>query len=109
MKKTAIVIIALIAVVAILFTGCGKKADNDMNTTTKPATTQTPSTTVPVTENNSMLTTERDSTAHNGAPESTSQDSALGDAIEDAADGAARAGERIADGVRDAESRSHSR
>lgn len=109
MKKTAIVIIALIAVVAILFTGCGKKADNDMNTTTKPATTQTPSTTVPVTENNSMLTTERDSTAYNGAPESTSQDSALGDVIEDAADGAARAGERIADGVRDAESRSNAR
>lgn len=107
MKKTAIILIALTAAVAILFSGCGAKKDNDM-TTTMPATTQTPSTTMPGTENNSMLTTERNSTAYNGAPESTSQNSALGEAIEDAADGAARAGDRIADGVREAESRSNS-
>lgn len=108
MKKTAIILTALILAVAILFTGCGRKTDNDM-TTTMPATTQAPSTTMPGTENDSMFTTERNSTAYNGAPESTSQNSALGDAIEDAADGAARAGDRIADGVREAESRSNAR
>lgn len=107
MKKTAIILMALIAAVAILFTGCGRRMDNDM-TTTLPATTQAPSTTMPGTENDSLLTTERNSTAYNGAPESTSRDSALGDAIEDAAEGAARANDRIADGVREAESNSRS-
>lgn len=107
MKKTAIVLMALIAAVAILFTACGNKMDNDM-TTTLPNTTEAPSVTVPGTDND-ILTTDNDSTAYNGAPESTNRDSALGDAVEDAAEGAADANERIADGVREAEERNNAR
>ena len=102
MKKTAIVLVALIAAVTILFTACGTRKDNDM-TTTLPNTTVAPSVSVPDTAHD-ILTTEHDnSTAHNGAPESTNNNSALGDAVEDAAEGAARANERIAEGVREAE------
>ena len=107
MKKTAIVLMALIAAVAILFTACGSRKDNNM-TTTLPNTTVAPSVTVPDTDND-MLTTDNDSTAHNGAPESTNNNSALGDAVEDAAEGAARANERIAEGVREAETKNNAR
>ena len=107
MKKTAIILTVLLAAIAILFTACGMKNDKTPDlTTTMPATTKAPVTT---TEKTSLLTTEHNSSVSDGAPESTSQDSALGNAIEDAADGAARAGERIADGVREAESRNNAR
>ena len=106
MKKTAIILTVLLAAIAILFTACGMKNDKTPDlTTTMPATTKAPVTT---TEKVSLPATEHNSTVGDGAPESTSKDSALGNAIEDAADGAARAGERIADGVREAESRSRS-
>lgn len=109
MKKTAIVIMALIAVIAILFTACGKNGTDKMDiTTTLPNTTVAPATTMPDTDND-ILTTDNNSTAYNGAPESTSTDSALGDVVEDAAEGAARANERIADGVREAEERNNAR
>ena len=102
MKKTAIILAALITVIAILFTACSMKDDKTPDlTSTSPATTKAPVTT---TEKTSLLTTEHNS-LNNGAPESTSQDSALGNAIEDAADGAERAGDRIAEGVKDAEDR----
>ncbi len=110
MKKTAIVLMALIAAIAILFTACGKKMDNDM-TTTLPETTVAPSVSVPDSENDT-LTSEHNSTAYNGAPESTNQDSALGDAVEnaaegarDAADGIGDAAERAADDIGDANQR----
>lgn len=100
MKKTVIVLIAIMSLTAILFTACtGKQSDN---MTTVPNTTVAPSSSVPDTKND-IMETDKEDLSHNGAPESTNNDSALGDAIEDAADGAARANEKIADGVRDAQ------
>lgn len=101
MKKTAVTFLALIAAITLLFTGCNKDKDNnlmnDSTSTTKPVTTSQTQTT-------NMATTDSNA----GAPESTSQNSALGDAVGDVADGvgdvaedigdaAERAGDRIAD------------
>ena len=108
MKKTAVTFLALIAAITLLFTGCNKDKDNnlmnDSTSTTKPVTTsQAQSTTnMPTTDN------------HAGVPESTSQNSALGDAVGDVADGvgdvaedigdaAERAGDRIADTTKNAD------
>lgn len=101
MKKTAVTFLALIAAITLLFTGCNKDKDNnlmnDSTSTTKPVTTTQSQTT-------NMVTTDNNA----GAPESTSQNSALGDAVGDVADGvgdvaedigdaAERAGDRIAE------------
>lgn len=101
MKKTAVTFLALIAAITLLFTGCNKDKDNnlmnDSTSTTKPVTTSQAQTT-------NMTTTDNNA----GAPESTSQNSALGDAVGDVADGvgdvaedigdaAERAGDRIAE------------
>ena len=103
MKKTAIILLAIIAAVILLFTGCDGKTGKDKETTTKaPAVTTTEERTTERDTRDSMMTSDRED-ASAGAPESTNQDSALGNAVEDAADGMADANERIADGVRDAE------
>lgn len=101
MKKTVFVLIAILSLTAILFTACTGKMNDDM-TTTKPNTTKPQSSSVHDTTND-IMGTDNENSSHNGAPESTNNDSALGDAIEDAADGAARANEKIADGVREAQ------
>ena len=100
MKKTAVTFLAIIAAITLLFTGCNKDKDNNlMNDST--------STTKPVTTSQAQSTTKTPATDNAGAPESTSQNSALGDAIGDVADGvgdvaedigdaAERAGDRIA-------------
>ncbi len=104
MKKTVITIFAILTAAVLLFAGCsrdnGTLMDDD-RTTTVPATT--------------VRVTEKETTSmmndNAGAPESTSQDSALGDAVGDAAEGAGdiigdagdaaeRAGDRINDAVR---------
>lgn len=105
MKKMTIVLLAVIVSVILIFTACDKNdKDKDLITTTERATTtERVTTTEPErTTVTDMLTS--DPTSDNaGAPESTSNDSALADAVEDAADGVADANERIADGVRDAQ------
>lgn len=108
MKKTVIALAVLALSVILLFTGCTRNTDNDKNNNNTVTTTNPVTTTHPVSESDSLLTNEL--TTNNGNVESTSKDSALGDAIEDAAEGAAdvnermaRANEDIANGVRNAE------
>ena len=91
MKRTAAMLIALIAAITIFFTGCSKDDDNNLMNDNKTSTSTPATTSKPTTDN--AITSNRDENA--GAPESTSKDSALGDAVEDAADGVGD----IADGI----------
>lgn len=105
MKKTAIFLLAIIAAVVLLFTACNGDTLKDKETTTRLPDTSSTTEAARTTERDtrdSMLDPDREVDSA-GAPESTNQDSALGDAIEDAAEGAADLNEDIADGVRDAE------
>ncbi|MBR3869193.1 MAG: hypothetical protein IKM66_07740 [Clostridia bacterium] len=92
MKKTAVIFLALIAAITIFFTGCNRDNDNnlmnDNTSTSNPASTSQTATNMSTTDN-------RDDNA--GAPESTSQDSALGDAVGDVADGIGDAADDIGD------------
>lgn len=100
MKKLSVIIIAVIVSLMLLFTGCGDKTGDTLTTTTTKATT----TTKPVTTTKPAADTSEDESANmGGAPESTSERSAIGDAAERAAEGAADANERIAEGIRDAQ------
>lgn len=91
MKKTAVFILALVVAITVFFTGCGKKDNmiNDNTTTSRPATTQSATTTKKADES-------RNENA--GEPESTKQRSAIGDIVEGAADGVGD----VADGIGDA-------
>ena len=101
MKKTAIVLLAILASVILIFTACNKDGkDKDMLTTTSPVTTTEAART---TERLTAPVMTDDASNNAGAPESTKKDSALADAVEGAADGVADANERIADGVRNAQ------
>lgn len=94
MKKTAVIFLALIAAITIFFTGCNRDNDNNMmndNTSTSNPT----STSQAATSTNMAATDNRDDNA--GAPESTSQNSALGDAIGDVADGVGDVADDIGD------------
>ncbi len=94
MKKTAVIFLALIAAITIFFTGCNR--DNDNNLMNDNTSTSNPASTSQAATSTNMSTTDnRDENA--GAPESTSQNSALGDAIEDAADGVGDVADDIGD------------
>lgn len=92
MKKTAVLILAIVTAITIFFTGCGKKDNmmNDNTTTTRPATTQSATSTTKKADDNTN--------ENAGAPESTSQRSAIGEIVEGAADGVGD----VADGIGDA-------
>ena len=89
MKKTTIIIFAIITALSLFFTACGKEDDNKTDvTTTMPAVTTTlPSTTMRNDTTDSM----------SGVPESTRLDSAIGNAAEDIVDGAGDVAEDIGD------------
>ncbi len=88
MKKTTIIIFAIIIALSLFFTACNREDENKPDiTTTSPVTTTNPSTTVrnDITDDIS------------GVPESTNLDSAIGNAAEDIVDGAGEAAEDIGD------------
>lgn len=100
MKRTATMLLALIAAITIFFTGCSKDDDNNIMNDNKTSTSTPATTSKPTTDN--AITSNKDENA--GAPESTSKDSAIGDAVEDAADGIGD----VADDIEDAADRARS-
>ena len=89
MKKTIIIISAIIMAISLFFTGCGKKDKDktDVTTTVPAVTTTLPATTVKNEISDDM----------SGVPESTKLDSAIGNAAEDIVDGAGDVAEDIGD------------
>lgn len=119
MKKAIITILGIIAAASVILTGCTREKDNLMD----DAESIMPSTSMKATEKTTVRPTEKTtvkqtevSTTKAGAPESTSERSALGDAIGDAAEGAGdiaddigNAAEKAGDRIKDAENRMNDR
>ena len=89
MKKTTIIIFGIITAMTLFFTACGKDKDTlpDTTTTMPLVTTTLPSTTIRNDISDDM----------SGVPESTSLDSAIGNAAENIIDGAGDVAEDIGD------------